>query len=129
LVFLKKKSILQPSYKILLNHSTIQRLLSGFLLVLFAFSITPKLVLHNLVANHKDSHGKIYSDNFSTKITKSGYYCNTEDLVVESPFIDDNDPIEISGIPSLSLIFSERPDNFYYFHQIFAVLRGPPATV
>jgi hypothetical protein len=112
-----------------LNHSTIQRLLSSFLLVLFAFSITPKKVLHDLVANHIDTHSKACPDNSTTKIVKAGFNCNTEDLVVESPFIENSCSIELPEPPTLSLIFSERPENFYYFHQLFAELRGPPATI
>ncbi|OQP39801.1 hypothetical protein A4H97_16390 [Niastella yeongjuensis] len=111
----------------MLNHSTIQRVLSGFLLVLFAFSITPKKVLHDLVANHRDTHSKACADHITTKIVKAGFNCNTEDLVVESPFIENNCTIDLPEPPALSLIFSERPENFYYFHQIFAELRGPPA--
>jgi hypothetical protein len=112
-----------------LHHSTIQRLLSSFLLVLFAFSITPKKVLHDLVANHRDTHSKAWSDNSTTKIVKAGFNCNTEDLVVESPFIENSCSTELPEPPTLSLIFSERPENCYYFHQLFAELRGPPATI
>jgi len=120
---------LQPGYKMQITHSTIQRILSGFLLVLFAFSITPKKVLHDLVANHRDSHSKTCADNSTTKIVKAGYNCNTEDLVAESPFIENSCPTELPEPPSLSLIFSDRPENFYYFHQLFAELRGPPASI
>ena len=112
-----------------LHHSTIQRVLSSFLLVLFAFSITPKKVLHDLVANHRDTHSKASQDNTTTKIVKAGFNCNTEDLVVESPYIENSCTIELPEPSSLSLIFSERPVNFYYFHQLFAELRGPPASI
>lgn len=104
-------------------------MLSGLLLVLFAFSITPKKVLHDLAANHKDTHEKRCADNPIAKITKSGYTCNTEDLVVESPFIQNDLSVEVPGIASQRVIFSEHPGNFYYTNPLFSTLRGPPASV
>jgi hypothetical protein len=111
------------------SHSTIQRVLTGFLLVLFAFSITPKQVLHDITVNHKDTHEKLSAHDFHSTLQKSGYHCNTEDLVVESPFIENDHSVEVSGISAHSQFFSEHPRSFYYHHQFFFELRGPPAII
>jgi hypothetical protein len=61
--------------------------------VLFAFSITPKIVLHNLVANHKDGKTKTsLPDAYSTQLSKASFNCQCDNLISESPFVAEVQP-------------------------------------
>ena len=128
LVILKQNANLQPGYKMRLHHSTIQRLLSSFLLVLFAFSITPKKVLHDLVANHRDTHSKACSDNSTTKIVKAGFNCNCDNLVVESPFVNDLVPVHFNVAKQFAQQQTFFRNNFNSLHHFYSELRGPPVN-
>jgi hypothetical protein len=111
----------------MLRKPTIRALGSIFLLMTFSFSITPKIVLHHLVAHHKDIHSSI-NGNTTDQLTKAGYHCDCESLVVVLPYL---------GLPAY--IPQDVPDCFLTFpvriedqidvigHYIFG-FRGPPAT-
>lgn len=95
------------------------------MLMMFAFSITPKLLLHDLIANHRDSPLKNSTDK-NARIDVAGFNCSCDNLVVESPFLDD-------------LFSDDRVKTFVYLQHIGAAiknlysvdpfyfqLRGPP---
>jgi hypothetical protein len=98
------------------------------LLVLFAFGISPKITLHNLVANHKDGRTKsVLSDPYSTQLSKASFNCQCDNLVSESPFVE-----ETSAPAALPLlVFDVYKDGFIeevYSSNCFSFsLRGPPA--
>ncbi len=106
----------------------IRSMLAGFFLLLFAFCITPKQTMHNLVASHSDAgaNSKV-SDPYQSQLTKAGFHCQVDNLITESPFVADTD------IPSFGLI----PVYFSYQEKstpsvdtcLFSCygLRGPPA--
>ncbi|MDE3248467.1 MAG: hypothetical protein KGO82_07410 [Bacteroidota bacterium] len=62
-----------------------RRLLAGWLLLLFSFSITPRQLLHDALANHKDRSAALAKGNH-LQITQSGFMCKVDNLVAESPF-------------------------------------------
>jgi len=95
---------------------------------LFALGITPKVVIHTLVANHKDTH--LASDHGKTdQFNKAGFHCTIDNLVVESPFLNSLLSIE-SELPKCfaAKTLSPYKDHLSFSHFIFG-LRGPPATV
>ena len=108
--------------------STIRRLLTGVLLLLFALSITPKVFVHALVAHHQDRHLSIGHD-ASDQVNKAGYHCNVENLVVELPCLIYPISIQLPA-PQLFRDYQVEADHqFYSFgHFIFGV-RGPPTAV
>jgi hypothetical protein len=100
--------------------------LAGFMLAVFAFSITPKIILHNVVANHKDTP---FASNFekNAQFSKAGFNCSCDNLVVESPFTDDYDPLHViinTFYPAQIIKDVNSFDNTVYFYP---ALRGPPA--
>jgi hypothetical protein len=97
------------------------------MLVLFAFSITPKKWLHDWVANHKDTAGKFFVHHSNTQVGKAGYNCHADDLVVESPFIETDLPAQLSVSPVFIFRFVEDPGDFHSANLFFFSLRGPPA--
>ena len=65
----------------------IQKTLAVLLLAVFALSITPKLTLHQLVADHTDLVTAIDNTD-SEKVSTAGFKCDCDQLVAESPFAD-----------------------------------------
>jgi hypothetical protein len=110
----------------LLKQPIIQRFLSGILLVLFTFSVTPRKFLHDLVANHKDTPWK-FSHDPQARLQKSTFNCHTEDLVVETPFMEGSSPLVIQTPP---LFRSDYTDLVTWWHSMplsLSSLRGPPS--
>ena len=106
--------------------NTIQKIISFFLIILFALSNTPRIVIHDLLADHKDTYcsGQIAH---GASVTKAGINCHFDQFVAESPFVE---------TPSLNtthaaLFFSIAKDDchcLYYSLSIISYgLRGPPA--
>jgi hypothetical protein len=109
-------------------RNSISRFVAGFVLVVFAFGITPKLALHNLVANHKDRTTRhVHRDPGCTHWAKAGFHCPIDNLVVESPFVPGvaNSFVLLKPQPAASFIpaFPEAPVPVSGF--TFS-LRGPP---
>ena len=95
------------------------------MLVLFAFSVTPKLLLHNLVANHKDTPLKS-STNKTQQFDVAGFNCACDNLVVESPFVENFIAAEIITPSFFSRHINPEIKNFISVNQFYVGLRGPP---
>jgi hypothetical protein len=98
------------------------------MLVLFAFSITPKKILHDLVADHKDTPVKT-SDSKTPQFDVSGFRCNCDNLVVESPFLNEGPALEIILTSFYFTPPVETDNNLSVVHLYYATLRGPPLAV
>ena len=106
----------------------IKRLLAGIMLVLFAFSVTPRNILHTFFANHTDE--TVLSKKSNTATVKTfDYLCKTDNLVVESPFIESVVHFDFSVFtPFVQHLIPTS----YFFHSskyFFFEHRGPPAIV
>ncbi len=105
----------------------IKRLLAGIMLVLFAFSVTPRNILHELFANHTDETVLSKKSN-STSLKTFDYLCKTENLVAESPFIESITRFDLSTFPAypkhliLTSYFFSSTKYFFFEH------RGPPTV-
>jgi hypothetical protein len=112
----------------LARSATIRRILAGIFLVLFAFGITPKLTLHNLVATHTDGRTKsLLPDPFSTQLNNASFNCQCDNLIIESPFVSETSlPFNIVStcFTVYQKIFAEA---VYSSQQYCSSLRGPPA--
>ncbi|MFI5133963.1 MAG: hypothetical protein ACHQEB_06485 [Chitinophagales bacterium] len=96
------------------------------MLCVFAFSITPKQWLHDIVFNHKDTYTICNDGNPTAHLHKAGIHCDFDNLVVRSPFVDDGNTIDLI-IPKLfSLQQVSRVDNINSSQLFFFSLRGPP---
>ena len=96
------------------------------MLMLFAFSVTPKLILHDLVANHKDTPLKCSTDNHS-QFNVAGFNCGCDNLVVESPFVDTHVAAEIIAPQIFSQHINTEVKSFISVNQFYFELRGPPS--
>jgi hypothetical protein len=103
----------------------IRKFSAGFLLILFAFCVTPKKVLHDLVAHHRDG---ALAGSMKSQFLHAGYHCHFDDLVVDSPFVTEISPFEIK-IFSVPLPYVVEPIPAVHVNSLFSrVLRGPPVS-
>ena len=107
------------------KNNIIRAFLSAFLMIVFAFSITPQIYLHDLVADHRDTHIK---SNFSeqAQLSKTGFHCTWDNLVVESPFINSIIPPLISIQKQFIKLGTAFKANGLGLHNFYFELRGPP---
>lgn len=108
----------------------IKSLSALLLLLVFAFSITPKKTWHDLIATHQD--GKKPSYDYSAKgeqLHKSVIHCSCELQVAESPFVEIPIGLELGLPPISSIYFIGSSQDSHDQQTHFYGLRGPPATV
>jgi hypothetical protein len=94
--------------------------------MIFSFSITPKKLLHDAIATHKDKI-TASTDN-SLQISNSGFACKCDSLVAESPFTEQDNHFEFSALPVFSGEQGIIPYHFYSSDFFFFELRGPPTA-
>ena len=97
------------------------------MLLLFAFSITPKLVLHVFFAGHTDQ-AAAKKDGCAFEFNKAGFNCDKDGSVATSPFVAD-EPVTLfyTFIPFSKYI--PAPVRLSSAAKIFFPLRGPPAEI
>jgi hypothetical protein len=111
----------------LLKKLFIQKLLAAVMLVLFAFSVTPKIILHKLAANHTDRPAN--NTDSKAQISSAGFSCAVESVVAESSFDGaDNTPV----VSNTSVIFLSHQyplaSTFHSSVKLTSSLRGPPGA-
>jgi len=94
--------------------------------VLISLATTPKLLLHNIFANHKDASFQLSKDGH-TKLANAVINCHTQDLVVVAPFIDHSFDEHSSPITSFKLPYTETVTSLLSLTDFYFELRGPPA--
>lgn len=112
------------------SRPTIKTLSALLLLLVFAFSITPKKTWHDLIATHQDVNQPTYDDSAKgEQVHKSVIHCSCDLQVAESPFITVHIGLQL-GLPSVKSIFYVGSSQDPHSEQThFYGLRGPPATV
>jgi hypothetical protein len=113
----------------LFQSAIFKRIISGVLLVLFTFSITPKKLLHDLVATHTDTkHRTFLSNTHAAQIHKSVINCQVDQLIVESPYLQ----MEIQALELLPVIkndcYQTRVCFSFFLPIINNSLKGPPTA-
>jgi hypothetical protein len=95
------------------------------LLILFSFSITPKQLLHDVLAHHTDPTSEAPSGK-SPSISKTGFSCDRLNLVAESPFVEAD---EFTGRAPLQICTDFVVSSHHaaaHKAVILSSLRGPP---
>jgi hypothetical protein len=97
------------------------------MLLLFAFSITPRVYLHDLFASHQDIAACNPCDG-EDQLGVAGFQCDTHDQVAESPFTGHLFQIAITA-PVLypTATTQHLIANLRLQVPIITSLRGPPA--
>jgi hypothetical protein len=109
-----------------IQHSILRRSLAGILLMLFAFSIMPKKILHDWIVSHTDGVSATAKSEVA-QVGKAGFNCNCQNLVAESPFTADNQCIDFALHLSHATRPGTSPSQVYTADLFFYSLRGPPA--
>ena len=107
------------------HRPVIRQFLAGVLLIIFAFSITPKKALHDWLANHTDKASLPQSGN-GASISTAGFNCDCDNLVAESPFTGTSGQFEFSAPQLFTPRLAFHPHHFYAIPHFFFSLRGPP---
>lgn len=107
------------------GRSVIQKFLAFGLLLIFVLSITPKLYLHDICADHTDFYGYT-SNSDDTVISKAGFNCECQDLVVTTPFIQSHFSAEFTLPPADAGFITASYQQFILTTQYTKDLRGPP---
>lgn len=111
------------------RHPIIKRIISLALLLVFAFSSTPKQWIHELVFKHRDIYSNCTDGSSRTHLHQSGFHCELDNIVVLSPFIYDINVIEPKAPLVHSDYYSHTVIRFHSSGYFFSDLRGPPAIV
>ena len=114
-------------YYTLFKNQIIRKITASALMIVFAISITPTIVFHNLFANHIDSVKK-RADAKGEQLDVQTFNCHCDNIVATSPFTQP----EAQIFPSAELVFStpavEKEVAFTSSLHLFHSLRGPPAV-
>jgi hypothetical protein len=105
----------------------IKKIIAAGMLIVFAFSITPTILLHNWLANHKDSVRKLPTTN-QQQVNKPLFNCNCDNIVAESPFTEPDTDFQLPAVQFFSV---QQETNHVYFlpsPHFFFSLRGPPVV-
>ena len=116
-------------FQFLIRLYSYRLICAGALLIVFLLGITPKRVLHDFVANHKDAIStELTKNNTGQKasFSNSGYHCHVDDLVVEGLYLHSTGEIQFKQI----LSYNEYLCQPYYINLLMlkhvSRLRGPP---
>jgi hypothetical protein len=106
---------------------TIQKLIAGFLLLLFSISTAPKAYFHDILANHNDSSG-CHQPHKKSAFHVQGYNCHFDELVVTAPFVMQAD----EPVHFIKFYTEQKPARYSIsFFPVFLQHkenRGPPAA-
>ena len=116
-------------FQFLIRLYSYRPICAGALLIVFLLGITPKRVLHDVVANHKDAIcNEIEKNNTAqnASFSNSGYHCCVDDLVVEGLFL----PASGEILFKQPLCYNKYYCQPYYINLLLlkhvSRLRGPP---
>jgi hypothetical protein len=96
------------------------------MLLLFALSITPKQLLHDVIAGHKHDYNK-FRGTVNFHASKKGFQCNWDNDVIESPFTCQEEIQLEQPVFAYNLYFNLYNSGYYSTELFFYSLRGPPS--
>lgn len=94
------------------------------MLLVFAFSVTPKLFLHDMFAGHID-YVPVKKSNAPYQANPTGLNCEKDGVVATSPFVADEPVIHFYTFIPFSP-YTSPGVGLPSFNKIFYPLRGPP---
>ena len=95
------------------------------MLLVFAFSITPKLVLHNLFAGHIDNV-PVKNSKFPLQVNTAGFNCDKDGVVATAPFVADG-PVRFFYPLNYFSPYASGQVALSAAVHMYDPLRGPPA--
>ena len=110
----------------MLYQPIIRKIVTGFLLFIFAFSVTPKKLLHDVFANHSDPVAG-HSKSISFQLNNAGISCKCENIFAQPMFTYSELGFEINSLPVFGDEDQTYVATFFSTDCFFFELRGPPA--
>jgi hypothetical protein len=110
----------------LFKNLAIKKIVAAFMLIVFAFSITPTIVLHNWLANHTDTCKK--ATDSKEQVGKQTFNCHCDNLVAESPFTETETFKSLSPLQIFAITITVDITQLTSSPTIFYSLRGPPVV-
>ncbi len=105
----------------------IRKIVAALMLLVFSFSITPTILLHNWFTNHTDSVKKP-DDKNQEQVAAKRFYCHCDNIVAESPFTRADSFV----VPVPEKTFSAKQDNRVVHPatalRLYFSLRAPPVA-
>ena len=108
------------------KNSWLYRSTAFVMLFLFTLSITPRLYLHDWLANHTDSVFK-ETDTGKAQVCIRGFSCDVNNWVATSPFIEQEGSPDILLFSVYQQLVLHFPSQMIAQTPFFFELRGPPA--
>jgi hypothetical protein len=97
------------------------------MLLVFSLSITPKRFLHAVFAKHIDNK-QVKNNDQPYQLTSSGYNCDTDNLVAESPFEYGSNGTVVPPTSNF-LSYTLLEISFTSVEKVYTTLRGPPVNI
>jgi hypothetical protein len=97
------------------------------MLIVFTFSITPIIILHNWLANHTDTYKKS-TDTKAQQLGKHTFNCHCDHIVAESPFTEPEIFKSLSPLQTFVITTTVDIVQLPATPTIFYSLRGPPVV-
>jgi hypothetical protein len=95
--------------------------------VVFAFGITPKRSLHNLLADHKDGKTSANTRPVGALLTRASFNCQCDNLISESPFVSNSVAEGITAASLFPVFITGGIQQPVSSSPLSFSLRGPPA--
>jgi hypothetical protein len=111
----------------LYKQQTIKQIVAAFMLIVFAFSITPTIVFHNWLATHTDTYKKA-TDSKGQQLGKQTFNCHCDNTVAESPFTGPEIFKSLSPLQIFAITTTVDIVQLPCSPTIFYSLRGPPVV-
>jgi hypothetical protein len=108
------------------KNYVIRNFTAGAMFLLFAISITPKQIFHDIITRHKHSYIK-FDGTINVQASKNNFQCNWHDQPVKSPFTDQPAFRLVQPIIVYNSYINRYSFRFYSTELFFSSLRGPPA--
>jgi hypothetical protein len=109
------------------ENKTIRGVICSLLICIFALGITPRILLHDLVADHDDISFQCNNEP-GTHFHKSGYNCHIENFAAESPFTDVSRDLSVIPPNYCTVLKSVICNQIFPEPVVYFELRGPPFT-
>ena len=114
----------------MLFTKTIRQLIALAMLVVFAFSITPQQVVHDIVAKHMDpTFCAVHKDVPVDQVENTKLHCTFDFQVATTAFVDFDFTLNIQAPVTIDVqnaIYKEAFSASIFFHKSS---RGPPSLV
>ena len=114
----------------MLQQKTFKQLLALAMLVVFAFSITPQQVVHDLVAKHLDpTVCAVHKDVPIDQVENAKLHCTFDFQVATTAFVDFDFTLNLQAPETITVqnaTYKEAALASIFFHQSS---RGPPAMI